>query len=102
MTRFSLIATFCIFASPSLAADLSKEADCGYQSDVVAAIQTARLGRVKEANLADAIAATNPTWPESYNNAVTVLAGPIYDIKKRDLKQVDLGEQWKEACLARG
>jgi hypothetical protein len=102
MTRFSLFATLCVFASPTLAADLSKEADCGYQSDVVAAIQAARLERVKEADLADAVAATNPTWPENYNNAVTVLAGPIYDLKRRDLKKVDLGEQWKEACLARG
>ena len=102
MNRFSFIAMLCIFGTPALAADVSKEADCGFQSDVVAAIQAARLERVKEADLAEAIAATNPTWPENYNNAVTVLAGPIYDIKRRDLKDVDLGEQWKEACLARG
>lgn len=102
MTRFALIATFCAIALPVMAEDeISKETDCGYQADVVAAIQTARLDRVKEAKLAEAIAETDPTWPEQYSNAVTVLAGPIYDLKRRDLKKVDLGAQWKEACLSR-
>jgi hypothetical protein len=102
MTRISLIAAFCAFAVPAYAADdISKAADCGFQADVVAAIQTARMDRVKEADLTAAVAATSPTWPDQYNNALTVLAGPIYQLKRRDLKGVDLGEQWKEACLSR-
>jgi hypothetical protein len=102
MTRFTLFAALCIFATPTLAADkISKAEDCGYQADVVAAIQVARLDRVKEAKLAEAIAQTDPTWPDKYNNAITVLGGPIYQIKRRDLKKVDLGVQWKEACLSR-
>lgn len=101
MTRFALIAALCCLALPAVAEDaISKEADCQFQSDVVTAIQTARLARVKEANLVEAIAETNPEWPDQYNNAVVVLAGPIYDIKRRDLKKVDLGEQWNEACLS--
>ena len=101
MTRFALIATLTCLALPAAAQEnISKEADCRYQSDVVSAIQTARLDRVKEANLVEAIAETNPEWPEQYNNAVVVLAGPIYQIKRRDLKNVDLGEQWNEACLS--
>ena len=101
MTRFSLIAAFCVFASPSLAADeISKEDDCRYQADVVAAIQAARLDRVREAKLAEAIAATNPVWPAQYNNAITILGGPIYEIKRRDLKDIDLGAQWVDACMS--
>ena len=102
MIRFTLFTVFCVFASPTLAvAEISKADDCGYQADVVAAIQVARLNRVKEANLADAIAQTNPAWPDQYNNAIPILGGSIYQIKRRDLKKTDLGVQWKEACLSR-
>jgi hypothetical protein len=51
--------------------------------------------------LAEAIAATEPAWPEQYNNAITILGGPIYQLKRRDLKGIDLSAQWKEACLSR-
>jgi hypothetical protein len=101
MMRFALIVTFCAFAAPTLAADkISKDDDCGFQADVVAAIQVARLDRVKEAKLAEAIAGTDPAWPDEYNNAITILGGSIYQLKRRDLKTVDLGVQWKEACLS--
>ena len=95
--RYSLVAV--VLAGAAQADTISKDADCGYQADVVAAIQKARLERVKEGKVAEHIAATNPEWPERYNAAVTVLAGPIYDLKRRDLKSVDLGQQWKTACL---
>jgi hypothetical protein len=100
MRRFSIAFALTLTATTALAEDVSKTEDCGYQADVVAAIQQARLDRVKETNLAEAIAETNPEWPERYNNAVTVLAGAIYRVKRRDLKDVDLGEQWKTACLS--
>jgi hypothetical protein len=102
MTRFALLATLVAFATPTFAADeVSKEQDCAYQADVVAAIKTARLDRVKESKLAEAIAATEPTWPDQYNNAITILGGPIYQLKRRDLKATDISAQWKEACLSR-
>lgn len=101
MRRFMIATAFVLTATSATAASVSKEQDCAWQADVVAAIQAARLDRVKEADLAEAIAATNPSWPEKYNQVVTVLAGPIYDIKRRDLKSVDLGDQWKTACIAR-
>lgn len=87
-------------ASVAHAGAPSKAEDCGYQSQVVAAIQAARLERVKEAKVAEHIAATNPEWPERYNKAISILSGPIYDLKRRDLKLVDLGTQWKDTCLA--
>ena len=102
MTRFALLAALVALATPTFAADeISKEDDCAYQADVVGAIQTARMDRVRESKLAEAIAATEPTWPEQYNNAITILSGPIYQLKRRDLKAIDLSAQWKEACLSR-
>jgi hypothetical protein len=102
MTRFALLAALVALATPTFAADkISKEDDCAYQADVVGAIQTARMDRVRESKLAEAIAATEPTWPEQYNNAITILSGPIYQLKRRDLKGIDLSAQWKEACLSR-
>ena len=59
------------------------------------------MDRVSENKLAEAIAATEPTWSEQYNNAITILGGPIYQLKRRDLKGIDLSAQWKEACLSR-
>ncbi|MEP3917256.1 hypothetical protein [Ascidiaceihabitans sp.] len=94
-TAFALTAT----TATTTLANQSKEQDCTYQAEVVAAIQQARIDRVKEANVVEAIAATNPEWPEKYNNIVPVLAGPIYDVKRRDLKNTDLGAQWKTACI---
>ena len=102
MTRFALLAALVALATPTFAADeISKEDDCAYQADVVGAIQTARMDRVRESKLAEAIAATEPTWPEQYNHAITILSGPIYQLKRRDLKGIDLSAQWKEACLSR-
>ena len=102
MTRFALLAALVALATPTFAADeISKEDDCAYQADVVGAIQTARMDRVRESKLAEAIAVTEPTWPEQYNNAITILGGPIYQLKRRDLKGIDLSAQWKEACLSR-
>ena len=102
MNRFALLAVLVALATPTFAADeISKEDDCAYQADVVGAIQTARMDRVRESKLAEAIAATEPTWPAQYNNAITILGGPIYQLKRRDLKGIDLSAQWKEACLSR-
>ena len=102
MTRFALLAALVALATPTFAADeISKEDDCAYQADVVGAIQTARMDRVRESKLAEAIAATEPTWSEQFNNAITLLGGAIYQLKHRDLKGIDLSAQWKEACLSR-
>jgi hypothetical protein len=97
--RLSVVAALLVTGSAH-AKSVSKADDCKYQGQVVAAIQTARLERVKEGDLAEHIASTNPEWPERYNNAIGVLGGPIYDLKRRDIKTVDLGMQWNDTCLA--
>ena len=98
-TRLFFAATLTV-AGAAHGETTSKDADCVYQSQVVAAIQAARLERVKEAKLAEHIASTNPEWPERYNNMIAIMAGPIYDLKRRDIKSVDLGAQWKDRCIA--
>ncbi len=77
-----------------------KETDCGHQGDVASAIQKARLDGVKQEGVAEAIAATNPSWPERYNNAIPQLAAYIYQQRKRDLRKVDFGETLREQCIA--
>jgi len=84
-------------ATPVLAQ--SKEESCGYQADVVAAIQQARLDRVRERDVPDAIAATNPAWPDNYNAAIPLITPWVYEKKMRIIRKEDLGAAWKELCL---
>lgn len=79
---------------------LSREQDCRYQADVAAAVQKARLDGVRERKLAEAIAKTNPAWPDRYNNAIPIFAGEIYRRKKRELRKVDIGAQWMQMCMS--
>lgn len=78
MIRLALLA--CLLATPTLATETrgeiktdTKAESCAYQADVVAAIQQARLDRVKERDVPEAIAATNPTWPENYSVAIPLI-----------------------------
>ena len=53
---------------PTLAlAQDDKEQSCAYQAQVVTAIQEARKDRVRERDLAQAIADSEPDWPEFFN-----------------------------------
>lgn len=99
MTRFALaVALLPLVSAPAFAKD-SKEVSCDYQAQVVAAIQQARLDRVKERNVAQHIADGNPTWPENYNAAIPIMTPWVYDQKMRDVRKHDLSEAWKELCL---
>ncbi|MBL3703018.1 hypothetical protein GI582_09975 [Sulfitobacter sp. BDSS02] len=94
-----LVLAAALLASPVMAED-SKEQSCIYQSQVVAAIQQARLDRVKEREVPDAIAQTNPTWPANYNAAIPLITPWVYEKKMRIVRNEDLGAAWKEVCLA--
>lgn len=98
----ALAAALMIQTGPAAAAE-DKEMDCGYQGAIVAAIQTARMDRVKERKVPEAVLAGKAgavTWPERYNAAIPLFTGEIYKLKMRDLRKTDLGAQWKAACLA--
>ena len=87
-----------VLATPLAAAE-TKEQSCQYQADVVAAVQQARLDRVKERDVPKAVSDTAPTWPESYNAAVPLITPWVYDQKMRDVRKKDLGAAWLELCL---
>ena len=91
------LALLLLSTTPVLAQ--SKAESCGYQADVVAAIQKARQDRVAERDVPDAIAATNPTWPENYNAAIPLITPWVYEKKMRIIRKEDLAAAWKELCL---
>lgn len=96
MIRLSL--AISLLASPLVAAD-SKEDRCQYQADVVTAIQQARLDRVRERKVPEAIAATNPTWPDNYNAMIPLITPWIYDQKMRVIRKESLADVMLEQCL---
>ncbi|WP_298846307.1 hypothetical protein [uncultured Ruegeria sp.] len=96
MLRIAFVAAF--LATP-LAAQETKEESCKYQADVVAAVQKARLDRVKERDVVQAVADSGPTWPENYNAAVPLITPWVYEQKMRDVRKKDLGAAWLELCL---
>ncbi|SLN31332.1 hypothetical protein [Ruegeria meonggei] len=93
------IAIAAIVLATPLAAEETKKQSCQHQADVVAAIQKARLDRVKERNVPQAVADTSPTWPENYNAAVPLITPWVYEQKMRDVRKKDLGAAWLELCL---
>ena len=98
MTRFALILATMTFASPASAQETQEET-CGYQAQVVAAIQTARLERVSERQVQDHILASSPDWPENYNNAIPLITPWVYEQKRKTLRNEDLSAAWNELCL---
>lgn len=99
MFRVLSVIACAALASPAVAAT-EKETDCGYQSDVVAAVQAARIARVGERKVPEHIAATSPAWPDNYNAVIPLVAPWVYNMEMRDVRQADLAAAWKELCLS--
>ena len=98
MTRTALTLAALILAAPATAQD-EKAVSCGYQADVVAAVQQARLDRVSEREVMDHILAQGPAWPEKYNNTIPLIAPWVYEQRRRDIRNNDLSAVWSELCL---
>lgn len=98
MTRFALILATAAFTTPAFAQD-SQEETCGYQAQVVAAVQAARLERVSERDVQGHILASSPEWPEKYNNAIPLITPWVYEQKRRVIRNEDLSAAWSELCL---
>ena len=96
MIRLTLAAA--LLATPALAQD-SKEEACRFESQVMGAVQQARLDRVAKGQVGEHIAANAPGWPEKYNAAIPQMVEYIYDQKRRVLKQNDFGAVWEQQCL---
>ncbi|WP_227363018.1 hypothetical protein [Sedimentitalea arenosa] len=99
MKRLMILPLSLMLSATSVAAQSEKEVDCGYQADVAGAVQQARLDGVAERDVREAIEAGNPSWPDRYSNAIPVFAAQIYQIKKRDLKKIDLRAEWMTTCM---
>lgn len=97
MTRFAVFCVAAILATPVLAQD--KEESCGYQAEVVAAIQQARLDRVSERDVQEHILAQSPEWPEQYSNAIPLIAPWVYEQKRKTIRNESLADAWSELCL---
>ncbi len=78
-----------------------KQIDCAHQAAVIAAVQQARLDRVKEPDVFEHVSAQG-AWPARYNQSIAIFAGWIYgsDVRMRDLRKQDFGAAWNELCLA--
>ncbi|MEW9919439.1 hypothetical protein AB2B41_07485 [Marimonas sp. MJW-29] len=94
------VAVVAMFAGPGGAQSMDKATDCGYQAEVVAAVQQARKDRVGERQVQQHVA-EKATWPENYNNAIPLIAGWLYgsDVSMRDIRNEDFAAAWKELCL---
>lgn len=101
MKRIGVVAAVAAFGLSAAVADAStqKREYCGHQGDIVAALSQAKLDRVPERQ-ASAHVIESATWPAKYNAAVPIYVGEVYKLKRRDLKNTDLGAQWAEACMA--
>ncbi|MBQ4826266.1 hypothetical protein J4729_17155 [Leisingera sp. HS039] len=96
MIRIALAAA--LLAAPAYASE-TKEQSCKYQGQVMAAVQQARLDRVKQEEVEQVILDREPEWPEAFSNAIPQLAQHVYAMKRRDLKDADLGALFEEQCL---
>lgn len=96
MIRLAFVVS--LLATPVFAAE-TKEESCGFQADLVAAIQQARKDNVKERDVPKAIAATNPAWPDNYNAAIPLLTPWVYEQKRRVIRKEDLSAAYREQCL---
>ena len=97
MTRFPLILATALLAAPVFAQD--KAESCGYQADVVAAVQQARLDRVSERDVQAHILAQGPAWPEQYNGAIPLVTPWVYEQKRKVIRDESLADAWTELCL---
>lgn len=98
MIRVMSLIACAALASPVVAAT-AKEKDCGYQGDVVAAVQAARVARVGERKVPAYVAKNAPDLPEKYNAVVPLVTPWVYSMNMAEVKSADLAGAWKELCL---
>ncbi len=95
----TVAALLAVFLVAPVQASENKKESCKYQGQVMAAVQAARLDRVSQENVEEVILATDPVWPEQYSKAIPQLAAHVYAMKRRDLRNTDLGAIFEQQCL---
>ncbi len=100
MFRMVILAAGLGLAVPAGAAtEAEKEAACAFQAELMGAVQTARLDRVRKSRVTDRLIAENPDWPAGVAQALPAVTDYVYSIKRRELQQVDLAAQTEATCL---
>ena len=100
--RLTAIAFATVLATPVLAEDTDtaeRDKACTFQAEVIGAVQTARLDRVRKDKAVETIVAANPTWPAGASTAAAPVVDYVYSIKRRDLKKVDLAQDTFTQCV---
>ena len=84
-------------AMPVMAGE--KEDTCKLQGVIMGAVQQARLDRVGKNKVVETVIAANPEWPAGIEGAMPQVVDFVYSQKRKDLKNVDLGESTEAQCL---
>ncbi len=95
--RYLITAALLALPMPGFASE-AKEA-CALQGQMMGAVQSAYMERVKQAKAVEHVIAANPDWPEGVADALPALVNYVYGYKRRQLKDVDLGAQTETTCL---
>ncbi|MEM6941525.1 MAG: hypothetical protein AAF943_13005 [Pseudomonadota bacterium] len=89
-----------VFASP-VVAQADRDAECALQGDLFRLIQQARLDGVRVGQVPAAVAEARPQYSEKLLATVPQLANYVYaEFTKRQLRNLDLGEQTRQQCVA--
>ncbi|MEO9819626.1 MAG: hypothetical protein ABJQ34_08645 [Paracoccaceae bacterium] len=97
LTRIAVVCALTFSAAPVFAKSAAES--CSFQARVVGAIQTARLNRVPKDDVVPGLMEANPSWPKTMEQAMPALVDWIYDQRRRDLKDVDLGAVSEQQCI---
>lgn len=93
------VAVALSFAATVAPAQQSKEVVCQTQGDLWMVIQQARLQGIRETKLTQAVAKVRPNLSQAVLDTVPQIGAFVYDMRMRDLKQMDLGVAGREQCL---
>ena len=98
MLRLCLAALLAVTAVPAFAQS-EKEVSCGFQSDVVKAIQQARIDKVRERDVQKTILESDPEWPDNFDNAIPLITPWVYELPMKQVQENDLGAIWNQNCM---
>ncbi len=103
MLRFTLSLMLTLFAATANAQSTGTQAEkvesCGYQADVVRAVQKARLDDVAERRVEKTIRDSGPDWPAKYNVVIPLVTPWVYEQPIQQVREKDLGDAWNELCV---
>lgn len=89
----------CLAAPAGAQSASEKENVCKAQGELMGVIQQARLDNVKKANLKAAVSEARPDFSEKVLATVPAVGSFVYDMRKRDLRNINLADVAQQQCL---